>query len=149
MRAAQPARAALACLNHRDQPLIDRGQDLAAVVAHRDGILDADPELARQVYAGLHGDHVAGGQCVLGALGEAWCFVDVEADTVPEPVTEMLGVPRLLDHRVGRRIGTAARLARPHGLQPRHTCADSTSSYSSRARVPGAPAATVRVQSEQ
>ncbi len=50
------------------------------------------PSAPGEVDPGLDGDHVAGLQVVLGALGETGRLVNLHPDAVPQPVTEALAV---------------------------------------------------------
>ncbi len=82
-------------------------------------ILDPDAALARQVDAGLDRHDVAGLQHVRRLRAEDGRLVDLDADAVPEPVTEGLAEAGRLDRSAGRRVRVAARDARTDGSEPR------------------------------
>ena len=60
-----------------------------------EGVLDPDTAAAGKVDARLHGDGHAGGQTTRAQRPEARRLVDLQADPVPQPVREVLGVPGL------------------------------------------------------
>src|SRR5581483_7041833 len=80
-------------------PLLrEPGQVLEAVLGDDDVVLDADAEPALDVDPRLDGDDVARRQRVVRLGREPRRLVDVEAETVPEPVAELaLEVARVDD----------------------------------------------------
>ena len=133
----------------RRADLGQRGEDLAAVLGDHHQVLDPDPELARQVDAGLDGDDVAGAQLVLGALRQPRRLVDLEADAVTETVAELLAVAGGVDHRAGDGVDLAAAGPGPDGLEAGQLGLAARARRPRGPRSPGSPVATVRVQSEQ
>src|SRR5436190_23975636 len=92
----EPRRALLSCsscvglpLVDRDQILTEPGQVFQPVLRHYDVVLDPDPETALEVDPRLDRDHVAGLERVAGLCGQARRLVDVEPQTVAEPVAEL------------------------------------------------------------
>ena len=79
-----------------------------AVLGDHDQVLDPDPELARDVDAGLDRDHVAGLEHVLGGLAQPRRLVDLEPDPVAETVAEVVLVAAVADHRPGGLVGLLA-----------------------------------------
>src|SRR5207302_7646368 len=70
------------------------GQDLSTGLGDGDVVLDSDPAPARDVDAGLDGDHMARLQAHLGARLQVRSFVGVEPEAVPGSVDETVGQPR-------------------------------------------------------
>src|SRR5215218_11438455 len=79
------------------QYLRERRQDLGAVLADHDQVLDPDPAQAAQVDPRLDGDHVAGGEHVRRLRREPRVLVDEQADAVAEPVAERFSEALALD----------------------------------------------------
>ena len=67
-------------------------------LAHDQRVLDADTAAIGQVDTGLHSHRGASKQCTGGRRIDSRRFVDLQTDTVPEAVGEVLGVPRVGDH---------------------------------------------------
>ena len=82
------------------------GHRLHRRLAHDQRVLDADTAAVGQIDTGLHGHRGASKQCTGGRRADSRRFVDLQSDTVPEAVAEVLGVPGVGDH--------LPRLRRPH-----------------------------------
>src|SRR5919197_5266598 len=75
-------------LSRDDEVFGSAGEHGMAVFRHHHEILDPHAAAARQIHAGLHGDHVPGEQRRLGRGGQPRRLVDLHPDPVAEPVTE-------------------------------------------------------------
>src|SRR3954451_734973 len=100
-RSGKPARTALL---DGPQRLGQAAEHLVAGRRERDEILDAHADGAGDVDPRLDGDDVACGKRVGAELREARALVDLEADPVPEPVAEVLGVAGLVDDGARDRV---------------------------------------------
>ena len=84
-----------------------------------DEILDPHSQLAGNVDPRLDRHHLAGLEHVLGAVRDARRLVDLEADTVAEPVAEALAVAGLLDDLAGDGVDRLTALAGRDRLEGR------------------------------
>src|SRR3954467_13260477 len=84
-----------------DQVLRGRRQDVGTIAADDHQVLDPYAEAAGQVHAGLHRDRVSRRQRALPARGQPRLLVDLQADAVAEPVSELLAVTGRLDDPAG------------------------------------------------
>ena len=119
------------------------------VVGDDDQVLDPDPELARDVDAGLDRDHVAGLEHVLRALAQPRRLVDLEPDAVAEPVAEVVLVAALADHRPRGLVGLLAADPGADRVEAGRLRGARRARRPRRASSPISPTAKVRVQSEQ
>src|SRR5690606_10634046 len=71
-------------------------------------VFDADTTPPGNVDAGLDGDHAAGRERLLVALGERRALVDPHADPMAQRVPERLAVAGPLDHVARQRVRFAA-----------------------------------------
>src|SRR6476659_1221490 len=96
-------------------------------VADDHRVLDSDAAVVGQIDTWLDGDRRASKHCTGGRGADARRFVDLQPDTVAEPVAEVVGVagvdddlPRrtvnILERDAGRKRVTARVLCRGHQL---------------------------------
>src|SRR3954468_14299513 len=103
-----------------DELLREVGHHPGASLLHGHQILDPDAELAGQVDARLHGDHVAGAKLALRGLGDARALVHLESHAVTKPVPEVRPVSCRLDRPSGDTVQLGAADAGPHLGQGLH-----------------------------
>src|SRR5262245_12477901 len=116
----RPARARV----DRDDLIDDRElarrrvQAPAAVLGHRDDVLDPDAELVGKVDPRLDREAHAGLEQLFLALHHVRRLVRGQADAVPGPMDEPLAVARLRDHLARGPVDVLTRDARPNGFEP-------------------------------
>src|ERR1700761_7901078 len=71
---------------------------------HQQHVLDPDAALSGQVDTRLDGDGNPVRQFTRSPVPEQRCLVDLQADSVPETVLEVTGMPGRLDDLAGRRV---------------------------------------------
>src|SRR4029077_1204128 len=103
----------------RDELLREPDRVLDPVLGHDYVVLDADPEAALEVDAGLDGDDGACRERVGALAREPRRLVDVEPEAVSEPVAERARESARLDHVARGRIDIDAARAGPDRVEPR------------------------------
>src|SRR5204863_8207576 len=93
---------------HGDELFGKVAQDLAALVAAHDEVLDPGAERARHVDARLDRHRVPGDERALLALGEARRLVYLEPHAVAKPVAEALAVAGAADPLARHRVHALA-----------------------------------------
>src|SRR5699024_10143872 len=87
--------------------------NLAAILPHDDGILDAHTEFARQVDPRLIAEDHADAQRQIVALNEIRFFVAIKTEPVSESVDEVLAVARVGDDLARNPVDILTGVAEP------------------------------------
>src|SRR5664280_178705 len=60
----------------------------AAILSHDHRVLDAHPEVIRNINTGLHRHDIPGHKCCIGVRRETGVLMDLESDTVTKPMAK-------------------------------------------------------------
>src|SRR6476646_11421078 len=91
-------------------------------VADDQRVLDSDAAVVGQIDTWLDGDRRASKQCTGGRRADSRRFVDLQPDTVAEPVAEVVGVAGLRDDLPRRAVDILERDARRERVTARLLC---------------------------
>src|SRR5690606_36121551 len=107
-----------------DQDQVTGGvvEDIAGLSTANDDVLDAHPELTRQIDAWLYRERIARGELFCVPLDDVGVFVHLESNAVTCSMDEPLAVTRLLDHSPGRSIDFLTRDAGAARIPGRDVC---------------------------